>query len=200
MKKVELEKIKELLIVVDMVNGFVREGAMADSYIEHIIKPIEHMINEFLNKEEKAVAFIKDNHEENCREFLRYPKHCIIGTTEAELVEELKKYEKHGYVYPKNSTSAIFAKGFLSDIEKMNQLEKVYGVGCCTDICDINLLIPLQNYFDQQDRNVEIIVPQDAVETYDAPYHNREEWNNKAFDFMNQAGIKLIKTYKKEGT
>ena len=49
MKKVELEKIKELLIVVDMVNGFVREGAMADSYIEHIIKPIEHMINEFLN-------------------------------------------------------------------------------------------------------------------------------------------------------
>lgn len=33
----ELEKIEKLLINVDMVNGFVKKGAMADSYIEHII-------------------------------------------------------------------------------------------------------------------------------------------------------------------
>jgi len=44
---------------------------------------------------------------------------------------------------------------------------------------------------------VEIIVPKDAVETYDGPNHNRDELNNKAFDFMNQAGIKLVNTYEK---
>lgn len=199
MKKEKLKEIRDLLIVVDMVNGFVREGAMADPYIEHIIPRIENMVKEFLEEDGKAVAFIKDNHEENCREFLRYPKHCVIGTNEAELVDELLPYEKYGYVYPKNSTSAIFAPGFLTDIDQMENLERVYGVGCCTDICDLNLLIPLQNYFDQMDRDIKIIVPQDAVETYDAPYHNRDEWNNKAFDFMNQAGIKLVKKYMKEG-
>ena len=35
--KEKLENIKYLLIVVDMVNGFVREGAMASQNIEHII-------------------------------------------------------------------------------------------------------------------------------------------------------------------
>ena len=199
MRKEELKKIRELLIVVDMVNGFVREGAMADPYIEHIIPNIEKMVKEFLNEEGHAAIFIKDNHEEDCKEFLRYPKHCVIGTSEALLVDELIPYEEYGYVYPKNSTSAIFAPNFLDDISKMENLEKVYGVGCCTDICVNNLVVPLQNYFDQEDRNVEIIVPMDSVETYDADFHRRDEWNNKAFDFMKQAGIKLVKTYKKEG-
>lgn len=195
MKKEELKKIRELLIVVDMVNGFVREGMMADPYIEHIIPEIKNLVDEFLNEDGKAVAFIKDNHEENCREFLRYPKHCVIGTNEAELVDELRPYEKYGYVYPKNSTSAIFAQNFLNDIEGMELLEKVYGVGCCTDICDMNLAIPLQNYFDEMNRDIKIIIPENAVETYDAPNHNRNEWNKKAFDFMNQAGITLVKKY-----
>ncbi|MEE1003707.1 MAG: hypothetical protein U0L17_08230, partial [Acutalibacteraceae bacterium] len=44
-----------------------------------------------------------------------------------------RPYEKYGYVYPKNSTSAIFDPNFLNDIEGMELLEKVYGVGCCTD-------------------------------------------------------------------
>ena len=33
----ELKNIETLLINVDMVNGFAKQGAMADSYIEHII-------------------------------------------------------------------------------------------------------------------------------------------------------------------
>ena len=196
MKKEKLKKIRELLIVVDMVNGFVKEGAMADNYISHIIPNIEKMVKEFLNEEGKAVIFIKDNHEENASEFLRYPKHCVIGTNEANLVDELVPYEEYSYVYSKNSTSAIYAPNFLDDISKMENLEKVYGTGCCTDICVTNLVIPLQNYFDQSDKNVEIIVPKDSVETYDAPFHNRDEWNKKAFEFMNQAGIKLTIFYK----
>lgn len=197
MKKVELKDIRELLIVVDMVNGFVREGAMADSYIANIIPTIEKMVNKFLSEDGKAVIFIKDNHEEDASEFLRYPKHCVIGTSEAELVHELIPYEEYGYVYSKNSTSAIFAPYFLNDINRMENLERVCVVGCCTDICVNNLVIPLQNYFDQFNKKVEIIVPKDAVETYDGPNHNRNEWNNKAFDFINQSGIKLVNTYEK---
>ncbi len=197
MNKEKLENVRDLLIVVDMVNGFVREGAMASQNIEHIIPRIEKLVNEYMGDED-AIMFIKDCHEPDAAEFKRYPVHCVKGTTEADLVDELKKYEHMALVYEKNSTSAIFAPGFLEDIKKMKNLRRVVITGCCTDICDINLALPLQNYFDQEDREVEIVVPMDAVATYDAPQHKAEEWNDMAFKFMNQGGMKLVQTLEKK--
>ena len=197
MNKEKLEEIRDLLIVVDMVNGFIREGAMSDSYIEHIIPRIEKLVNEY-TKETDKVIFIKDCHEKDAVEFNRYPVHCLKNTSESELVDELKKYENNALVYEKNSTSAITAPGFIDDIKKMNNLERVVITGCCTDICDINLAIPLQNIFDQENRSVDIYVPMDAVETYNSPEHNRDEWNDMAMKFMKQGGIKLVKTYERK--
>ena len=193
MKK-ELEELKKLLIVVDMVNGFVKEGNMADPYIAHIILEQKRLVEQFL-KEKEGVAFIKDCHEKGCSEFKKFPPHCVKETSEAELVAELKRYENECLVYLKNSTSAIFAPNFMSDIEKMKRLREVVITGCCTDICVTNLAIPLQNYFDQKDLDVRIIVPTNAVETYDAPNHNRDLYNQMAFKFLEQAGIQLVKSY-----
>ena len=194
MEKRKLQEFKKLLINVDMVNGFVREGLMADSYIEHIIPEQIRLINLILGENE-ALAFIKDCHKLGCKEFDRYPAHCVEGTIEAELVNELKPYEKEALVYKKNSTSAIFAPNFTNDIKKMKSLREVIITGCCTDICDMNLAIPLQNYFDQNNQRVEIIIPMNAVETYNAPNHNRDEYNNMAFKFIEQSGIQLVKKY-----
>ncbi len=191
MKK-ELEELKQLLIIVDMVNGFVKEGAMADKKIAHIIPEQLRLIKMILEKNE-GLAFIKDNHELGCREFERFPIHCVIGTEEAELVDELKPYEKEALVYSKNSTSAIFAPNFMEDIQRMKNLKEVIITGCCTDICDMNLAIPLQNYFDQNNQKVDIIVPTNAVETYDAAYHNRDEYTKMAYKFLEQSGIQLVK-------
>lgn len=191
--KDNLKELKRVLIIVDMVNGFIREGNMADKYIEHII-PGHIRLIENLNDYE-GLAFIKDTHEKECKEFDRYPIHCVRGTKEAELVDELKKFEEKALVYEKNSTSAIYAPNFLKDIDKMRNLKEIVIAGCCTDICDINLAIPLQNYFDQNDRRVKIVVPMNAVETYDAPNHNRNEYNDIAFKLMKQAGIQLVKKY-----
>lgn len=192
MNKEKLKKAKDLLIVVDMVNGFVRKGEMASQNVEHIIPKIEKLVNEYL-KDDEIVAFIKDTHDMDAREFKRYPVHCVRGTEESELVDELKKYENMALVYEKNSTSAIFPNGLLDDIRKMDNLKRIVITGCCTDICVINLAIPLQCFLDQENKDIEIVVPQDSVETYDAPSHNAEEWNEMAFKFMNQAGIKLVK-------
>ena len=195
MKKKNLEEIKKLLIVVDMVNGFVREGAMASENIEHIVPEVERLVKEFTESDENQVAFVKDTHEKNAREFKRYPVHCLRGTSESENVEELRKYENVALIHEKNSTSAIFPNGLLENINKMKKLEEVVITGCCTDICVINLAIPLQNYFDEHNRDIPIVVPENAVETYDADWHNAKEWNDMAFKFMNQAGIKLVKKY-----
>ena len=194
MKK-KLEEVKDLLIVVDMVNGFVREGAMSSQNIEHIVPEVEKLVKEFTENDDKQVVFVKDTHENNAREFKRYPIHCLKGTSESDNVDELKKYEEYAIIHEKNSTSAIFPNNLLVNIDKMKKLEKVVIVGCCTDICVINLAIPLQNYFDQENRDVEIIVPENAVETYDAPNHKAEEWNEMSYRFMQQAGIKLVKRY-----
>ena len=193
MKK-ELEELKQLLIVVDMVNGFVRKGAMADPKIAKIIPEQLRLIKMILAKKE-GLAFIKDAHELDCREFERFPIHCVIGTEEAELVDELKPYEKEALVYHKTSTSAIFAPNFIEDIKRMKNLKEVIVTGCCTDICDMNLAIPLQNYFDQNNQKVDIVIPTNAVETYDASYHNRDEYTEMAYKFFEQSGIQLVKKY-----
>lgn len=186
----DFKDIKKLLINVDMVNGFVKTGAMADPYIQHIIPEHIRLMKQI--GDDGAIAIIKDTHKENCREFKRYPVHCVEGTEEAELADELKQFEKDAIVYEKNSTSTIYAENFLNDIDKMINLEEVIIIGCCTDICVLNLAIPLQNYFDQKDRNVVITIPKNAVETYDAPNHNRDEYNKMAFKLMEQAGINLV--------
>lgn len=189
----ELKDIQTLLINVDMVNGFAKQGAMADSYIEHII-PEQTRLMEQIIKNNEGIAIIKDTHKEDCREFKRYPMHCVEGTTESELVEELKVFEKDALVYKKNSTSTMYALGFIEDIDKMENLKEVIIVGCCTDICVLNLAIPLQNYFDEKNRDIKITIPKNAVETYNAPYHNREEYNEMAFKLMAQAGINLVES------
>ena len=197
MEKEKLQEIKDLLIVVDMVNGFVREGKMASPNIETIIPRIEKLVERYID-EGKAIAYVKDTHEKDAIEFERYPEHCVKGTTEVEMVDELRKYEHMALVYEKNSTCAMFAKDFLDDLNKMKNLNRIVVTGCCTDICVTNLVIPLRNYLDQENRNVEIIVPQDAVETYDAPTHKADEWNKKAFEFMEQGGITLVKTLERK--
>ena len=195
MNKKKLEDIKELLIVVDMINGFTKEGAMASSNILHIIPEIQSLAKEFSDDEKKGLMFIKDVHDEDCLEFKRYPVHCRRNTSESEVVSELKEYENMALVHEKNSTSAIFSKDFLVNINKMKNLKKVVVTGCCTDICVINLAIPLRNYFDEHNKDIEIVVPENAVETYDSPTHPKDKWNEMAFEFMNAGGIKLVKKY-----
>jgi len=195
MEKKKLEEIETLLIVVDMLNGFVKDGSLADPYIKHIIPAQLNLIKEIL-KENSRIAFIKDSHELGCREFERYPEHCVVGTEEAELIDELKPYEKDALVYLKNSTCAIFAPGFISDIDAMKKLRRIIFAGCELDICDLNLIIPLNNKFDEENRYIEMIVPVDVVETYDTPHHNREEYTEMSYQLLKQAGITFVKTYK----
>ena len=189
----DLNNVKSILINVDMVNGFVNNGAMHDKYINHIIPLQISIMEEYEFSSEKLNVIVKDTHKEDCLEFNRYPIHCVENTAESELVDELKKFENDSaIIFKKNSTSTIYAPGFIDFINNLTNLEEVKIVGCCTDICILNLAIPLRNFFDQANRNVKVQVIKDGVETYDAPNHSREEYNNMALKLMIQAGIEII--------
>lgn len=188
----DISKIKKILINVDMVNGFVNEGAMHDTYINHIVPFQSHMMDEYEKNNECLNIIVKDTHKPNCREFERYPIHCVENTTESELVPELQRFENDAsIIFKKNSTSTLYAEGLTTLIDSLVSLEEVTIIGCCTDICILNLAIPLQTYFDQKDRYIKITVPKDGVETYDAPNHPRDEYNEMAFKLMAQSGIVL---------
>ena len=132
--------MSKLLIIVDMIKGFVTEGAMHDKGIANIIPKIKNYIENFNNSGDK-VLFIKDAHEDDAVEFNAFPKHCLKGTSESELVDELMVYENGSNYIEKNSTSAMFAPGFVEYINSLEDLTEVVIGGCCTDICVLNLAI-----------------------------------------------------------
>lgn len=193
-RNLNLKNVRRLLISVDTVVGFVEQGNMADTFIQRIIPESERLVEMFLHNGD-VVVFVKENHTEGCVEFNRFPEHCVQGTEETLMTHRLRKYEEHAIVIGKNCTSAIFAEGFLETINQMANLEEVVIIGCCTDICVLNLAIPLQNYFDQHNKEIKIVVPKNAVETYDAPEHPREEYNEIAFKLLTQMGVELVDKY-----
>ena len=187
------EDIEEVLIVVDTVNGFMTDGALANPDAMHIVSKQIKLIEKILERN-GLVIFVKESHDRNCMEFNYFPEHCLTGSFETELVDELKPYEKYGITIEKNSTSFMFARGFLNLMSLMKNLNVIIGNGVCSDICIPNGFIPLKNYFNQNNRDVEIIVPLDSVDTFDAPNHNRDEYQYASNILMDQSGIKLVKT------
>ena len=194
MKNVKnLKFYKGCLIVVDMVNGFVRDGALHDEEIAKVIPRQIELIKQ-AKAEGKAIIFIKDTHDENAVEFERFGgSHCVKGTNEAELVDELKPYEndEDTLVIEKNSTSFMEAPDFRKFIEEQIYLEEFDIVGCCTDICDFNGAMGLANYLDQWNRRHAIRVHEDAIATYAEAA--RQEYVDAAKLLMKQQGIQLVK-------
>lgn len=183
------EEITRLLIVVDMINGFVKEGKLSDSYINHITPRIVSLIERFIRSED-GIMFACDSHSENCNEFKSFPVHCVSGSYESDIIDELKPYVKYGVVYKKNSTNMMYAPSFIKDIDSLSNLNEVIISGCCSDICILNLAISMKTYFDQNDRDVIVRVPSNMIETYNFLEHDRREYNDMALKLMRQCGIK----------
>ena len=189
-----LKMYEGCLIVVDMVNGFVREGVLHDPKIADIIPRQIELIKE-AKHEGKLIVFIKDTHTKDAVEFERFgnTNHCLEGTYESELVDELKVFENDPdtVVIEKNSTSYMEAPEFRELLQYQTELEEVDVCGCCTDICVVNGTIPMGNYFDQWNRRVKIRVHEDAIATYNEA--NRKEYVDAAKLLMKQQGIQLVK-------
>ena len=82
-KPMNVDELKDpVVFVVDMVNGFVKEGALADPEIMSIAEGQKKLMDQL----ECRNVFVCDTHPPKTREFLSYPQHCMIGTKEAEVV------------------------------------------------------------------------------------------------------------------
>lgn len=61
--------------------------------------------------------------------------------------------------------------------------------GCCTDICILQFILTLKAAWNQEDRPVEILVPRQPVENYDAPSHSGERMGTASLASMLGNGI-----------
>lgn len=195
MSKEELIRMKNVLVIVDMINGFKKFGNMAITDADHIDGEILRLLKMFLENGDDVVS-IQEGHSEDSVEFNDFPGHGILNTPEAELVDFLKPFEKKMKVIRKNSTSGFVTKEFQEYLEKNKHLiKKMIFVGVCEDICVLNIAIPTKMYFNENNINCEVIVPQNAVETFDSETHPREEYKILTKKLLRLNGIKVPERY-----
>lgn len=189
-----LKMYKGCLIIVDMVNGFTREGVLHDEEILKTVKRQIELIKEAKNSG-KLIIFIKDTHTKDSTEYERFggSKHCLENTSESELIDELKIYEndEDTISIKKNSTSFMESPEFRELMKKQKELEEFDIAGCCTDICVANGSIGLANYLDEWNRKHKIRVHDDAIATY--AENSRNEYVEAAKILMKQQGIEIVK-------
>lgn len=189
-----LKVYKKMLLIVDMENGFVKCGPLHDKKIAEVIPRQIDLIEEYKEKDE-LIVFFRDEHKIDSVEHERFGGvlHCIEGTIESEIVDELKPYTKDALVFPKNSTSFMYANGFEKTLDDLENLERVDVTGCCTDLCIINGVLPMMNKFDQENRKIKVYLHEDAIDTFDSPMHSREKYSDMAYHLMEQQGAIKVK-------
>ncbi len=187
----ELPGKQTALVIVDMINGFAREGALKSSRVEEIIPDIVKLSENCDKMGIKKLAFA-DCHTEASPEFGSYPVHCMAGTCEAEVVDEIKAVG--GYMLiPKNSTNGFHEEEFRKWLDENPQLDTFIVVGDCTDICIQQFAITLKTWFNMQNKKYRVIVPVNAVETYDLGAHYGDLVNIMALYNMIINGIEVVK-------
>jgi nicotinamidase-related amidase len=178
---------REVLVIIDMVNGFVKFGALSSPIVAGITPNVVALIKDFKARGKQIVTF-SDCHGENDPEFAVYPPHCIRGTEEASLIPEIAVFEKSILSFEKNCTDGM-QMDEINQFFTKNEFDSVTIAGCCTDICVQQFAVSLKKLYTKIGRKTAIIVPKNAVATFDAPGHPAKEMHEKALAEMKKAGI-----------
>lgn len=126
---------KEALLVIDMLNDFVLEGAPLEVPSTRTIIP--ELKREIERSREKGipVIYICDNHDKDDREFKKmgWPAHAVKGTKGAEVIEDLKPLKGEKII--KKKTYSGFYKTKLDETLKGLGVKSLRLTGCVTNIC-----------------------------------------------------------------
>lgn len=180
---------KTSLFIVDINNGFAKNGALYSPRVEALISPIANFTKHLSSNEIANIIAFTDCHTPESIELLSYPSHCLENDLESQIVDELKFIENI-HILPKNSTNGFFA---LEDLN-FNNIDNIIIVGDCTDICIYQFAVTLKAYFNQQNISKNIVVPINLVDTYDIPsVHPAELLNIVFLNSMIQNGINVVK-------
>ncbi|PZS24424.1 MAG: hypothetical protein DLM60_00340 [Pseudonocardiales bacterium] len=161
----EASVVSELLVVVDMQNGFIRQGNLASDRCLAVLPAVRREVDEALAAG-RRVLFTADTHEIDDAEFAVFPEHCLRGTPEADLVDELLPLLVRDDVVllRKRRYSALFETEMEGHLHRFG-IDSVRICGVCTDICVLHTTADLRN------RDFPVTVAVQATGTFDGPGH-----------------------------
>jgi nicotinate phosphoribosyltransferase len=151
------------VIVSDMLRGFMEEGypLYCGARARHIIPNIQKLLEQELAKGSK-IFYLCDQHDKDDPEFAMFPPHAIEGSTESEIIPELKKYP--GKIIPKKSYSLFYGTTLEQELKELKP-ETVVVCGVCTHICI------LHGVSETRVRHYPVEVPADCVGDFDEKAH-----------------------------
>ena len=123
--------MKRALVVVDMIEDFVREGGAlyCGPSMARILPVIQREIARSRDAKE-PVVYLTDNHLPGDAEFQIFPPHALVGTKGAEIVPELTP-AKDDVVIPKRRYSGFFGTDLDITLRERG-VDTLRLVGDCT--------------------------------------------------------------------
>jgi len=123
------------LVVVDMLNDFVRPGAPLEVPAARGIVPALRRRIAKARKDGELVVYVCDSHRKNDPEFARmgWPPHAVEGTPGAGVVAALAPVP--GDVVVEKRTYSGFFRTALGAVLRRNRVRAVTVAGCVTNIC-----------------------------------------------------------------
>lgn len=186
----ELNPDVTVMAMMDMVNGFAREGPLASPRVEALIPSISRLMVECQKRQIPILAFA-DAHPKDSPEFDSYPPHSLAGSTESQIVDEIQ--EIGGYILlEKRSTNGFHEPGFKRWLEINPQRVNWILAGDCTDICIYQFATTMKTFFNTQNIRSRIIVPMNAVDTFDAGLHRGDLLHGIFLYAMLDNGIEVV--------
>ena len=178
LEEVNGEPARIAVLAVDVTSGFCSEGPLASERVGRIVEPIARLFKRAYGLGVHHFLLPQDTHSEDAVEFGSYPAHCVRGTEESETVPDLQDlpFSDLFLIIEKNSISSAIGTELDAWLDGHPEVTTFLVVGDCTDLCVYQLTMHLRlraNALNLKD--VRVILPIDAVDTYDIPVEVAEE-------------------------
>lgn len=160
------------IISVDVIKGFCTIGPLSSPRVNNIVQPITTLFEQAWAAGVRDIALPQDTHPADAVEFAQYAPHCIRGTEESETVEAFKllPFFDQIAVFHKNSINSGLNAAFDEWVRSRNHIKTWIIVGDCTDLCTHQLAMYVRvRANEEQMTGVRVILPVNAVDTYDLP-------------------------------
>lgn len=159
------------IVIVDVLNGFCKEGKLSSPRVKKIISPIVDLVRNAETQGINHYLLPQDQHPNDSMEFEVYPEHCIEGTFEAKTVEELQELP-NAYkfkVFPKRTINPGLQPDLQHWLEEHAEVKQFIVTGDCTDLCIHQMAMYLKLRSIEQNVKTSVVVPADCVDTFDLP-------------------------------
>jgi nicotinamidase-related amidase len=172
------------IVSVDLIVGFCHTGPLSSPRVAAILPAVRELMILAHTAGVTKIAVAQDTHREDAEEFASFPPHCVAGTLEAEMVDELASlpFSPNFRIIQKNSISSLLAPEFADWEQDAGDIHTYIVVGDCTDLCVYQAALALKTRSNSEHRGQRVMVPVNCVATYDMPVSTALEFGTEPHD------------------